>query len=318
MQDSKGILQGVIVAALVVIAGLLFSIYRKMESPKPETVAVTQPASPPGAPSPAAAAETSAPVHKSSPAPKHPVEKAAEAAPTPPVPIPVKTAESSVPVAQPPDPVPAPAPQAPPPSPPVPPPPPRTVTVPVGTSFTVRLLDRIDSERNRQGDTFQTSLEDPLVAEGVVVAPRGSTVIGRLVESKRAGRVTGVAEMTLTLEKMRTICGDQRIESEVIKREGPTSRGTDAAKIGVLTGLGAVIGALAGHGKGAAIGAGSGAVVGTGDVIATRGKPLKLSPETRLVFRLSAPLTLNADGSTNYNNTPAPDVNRPYLIRKPD
>lgn len=182
----------------------------------------------------------------------------------------------------------------------------------------MRLLDHIDSERNRQGDTFQTSLEDSLVADGIVIAHRGSSVMGRLVESKRAGHVSGVAELTLELQMMRTICGDQRIESDVIKREGQSSRGNDGKKIGILTGLGAAIGAIAGGGKGAAIGAGAGAAAGTGDVIATRGKPLKLNPETRLVFRLRSPLTLSTDGTTPAEHTPEPEMsNRPVLRRQP-
>ena len=56
--------------------------------------------------------------------------------------------------------------------------------------------------------------------------------------------------------------------------------------------VGAVIGAAAGGGKGAAIGAGAGGGAGAGDVMLTRGKPATLPTETRITFRLRAPLTL--------------------------
>jgi len=45
-------------------------------------------------------------------------------------------------------------------------------------------------------------------------------------------------------------------------------------------------------GKGAAIGAGVGGGAGAGDVLLTRGKPATLPSETRLSFRLRAPVTI--------------------------
>ena len=56
--------------------------------------------------------------------------------------------------------------------------------------------------------------------------------------------------------------------------------------------LGAIIGAMAGGGKGAAIGAGAGGAAGTGIVLATRGQATSLATETRLDFRLAAPVTI--------------------------
>jgi hypothetical protein len=53
-----------------------------------------------------------------------------------------------------------------------------------------------------------------------------------------------------------------------------------------------VIGALAGGGKGAAIGAGVGGGAGAGAVVATRGYAAKLPSETRVTFRLKAPVTI--------------------------
>jgi len=58
------------------------------------------------------------------------------------------------------------------------------------------------------------------------------------------------------------------------------------------TAIGAAIGAIAGGGKGAAIGAGVGAAAGVGGAMATRGKPATLPTETRINFRLSAPVTV--------------------------
>ena len=57
-------------------------------------------------------------------------------------------------------------------------------------------------------------------------------------------------------------------------------------------GIGAIIGAMAGGGKGAAIGAGAGGAAGGGGVVATRDKAVLLPTESKLTFRLSAPVTI--------------------------
>jgi hypothetical protein len=62
--------------------------------------------------------------------------------------------------------------------------------------------------------------------------------------------------------------------------------------VAAAAGVGAIIGALAGGGKGAAIGAGAGGAAGGGGVVATRDKPVSLPTETKVGFRLSAPVTI--------------------------
>src|SRR5205807_4213391 len=61
----------------------------------------------------------------------------------------------------------------------------------------------------------------------------------------------------------------------------------DAAIIGGGAGIGAAIGAIAGGGKGALIGAAVGGGAGTGTVLATKGKEIHYSPETRIPFVLA-------------------------------
>ena len=57
--------------------------------------------------------------------------------------------------------------------------------------------------------------------------------------------------------------------------------------IGGTAALGAIIGGIAGGGRGAAIGAGSGAAVGTGAQELGHGQRVRVPSETRLVFTLS-------------------------------
>ena len=164
---------------------------------------------------------------------------------------------------------------------------PRTVTLAAGTMISVRLDQTISTEHNQSGDSFRALLDQPLSVNGIVVAERGSRVTGRIIDSDRAGRVKGVALLTLELTQISTSDGQKvKIQTETFNKHGETSRKADGVKIGAAAAIGAAIGALAGGGKGAAIGAGAGGAAGTGGVMATRGKDAELPVETKLSFRL--------------------------------
>jgi hypothetical protein len=167
------------------------------------------------------------------------------------------------------------------------------VSIPSGALLAVRLGESLSSEENDVGDTFTATLAEPLVIDNFVVAERGSKVQGRVVETMPAGRTKGLAHISIELTKVRTSDGQQLdIRTEPFKKTGPSSKTEDAAKIGAGAAIGAAIGAIAGGGKGAAIGAAVGGAAGGGTVLATRGKPAVLSNETRLTFRLSAPVSV--------------------------
>ena len=154
-------------------------------------------------------------------------------------------------------------------------------------------MESLSSDRAQTGDTFSATLDQPLVVDGFVIAERGARLLGKVTSVEKAGRVKGVAQLTLELTELTT--ADRQkipIHTDAFVREGPKSVGSDAAKVGVAAGIGAAIGAIAGGGRGAAIGAGVGGAAGTGGVLATRGKAAVLPVETRLSFRLSAPVTV--------------------------
>src|SRR5690242_920786 len=51
---------------------------------------------------------------------------------------------------------------------------PTEVSVPAGTPILVRLQESLSSETARAGQTFEAVLDEPLVAHGVTVVPRGA------------------------------------------------------------------------------------------------------------------------------------------------
>ena len=74
-----------------------------------------------------------------------------------------------------------------------------SVTIPAGTRISIRTIDAIDSTKNRVGDRFHASFEEPLIVEDKVVAAKGADVYGRLEESKETGTFTGRSELKLAL-----------------------------------------------------------------------------------------------------------------------
>ncbi len=173
------------------------------------------------------------------------------------------------------------------PPPPPAPPEPHRVTLNAGILIPVRLVDGLTSERNLPGDSFTATLYRELVADGFVIGERGARVEGRVVASDKGGRVKGVSSLTVELVRLHTSDGQTvEIQTDGFERRAAETHRQDAEKVG------AVIGAIAGGGKGAAIGAGVGGGAGAGAVMATRGDAATLPPETRVTFRLKAPVTI--------------------------
>jgi hypothetical protein len=157
----------------------------------------------------------------------------------------------------------------------------------------VRLVDGLSSELSMPGDTFIATLDKELVVDGFVIAERGARVEGRVVASGRGGRVKGVAGVAVELTRLRTSDGQNvAIQTDSFERRAEPARRQDAEKVGAGAAIGAAIGAVTGGGKGAAIGAGVGGGAGVGDVLLTRGDAARLPSETRISFRLRAPVTL--------------------------
>jgi hypothetical protein len=166
------------------------------------------------------------------------------------------------------------------------------VTVPSGTTFTVRMIDPVDSSVNQVGETFRASLDEPLVIGGRTIAARGANVTTKLVSVEEAGRISGRSELALVLYDI-TINGRRyEITTEEVSQQGASRGSQSATRIGGLAAIGAVIGAIASGGKGAAQGAAAGAGAGTAIQVLTHGENVQIPAETRLEFTLARPLDL--------------------------
>jgi len=175
---------------------------------------------------------------------------------------------------------------------PLPPPKPQAVTIAQGTRLKIRTETELSTKSAKTGDAFAATLAEPITIEGQVVAPRGSRVDGRVVESDPGGRVKGVATISVRLTRLHIGNRQVELQTGVFEREAIATKKKDAVKVGIGAGIGAAIGAIAGGGEGAAIGAASGGAAGTGVVLATHGDPAVISAESVLTFKLTAPITV--------------------------
>ncbi len=156
------------------------------------------------------------------------------------------------------------------------------------------MIDGIDSSVNKVGDTFNASLEAPIVVGNTVLAQKGADVYGRLVEAKQAGRVQGQSELRLELTGVKINNQVVSVVTGAYEAAGQSRGKNTAEKVGGGAVIGALIGAIAGGGKGAAIGAGVGAGAGTAVQVMTHGQQVRVPSETVLNFTLQQPVTVPA------------------------
>lgn len=168
----------------------------------------------------------------------------------------------------------------------------QSVEVPEGTQIVIRMIDDVDSTRDRIGQTFRASLDEPIIVNGAEVVPRGADVVTKLVDDKESGKLTGRTELTMDVVSISAGGKVVGINTTEATMASESRTGQTAKVVGGTAALGAIIGAIAGGGKGAAIGAASGAGLGGAVQVLTKGQRVKIPAETRLTFSLQQPVRL--------------------------
>jgi type IV secretion system protein VirB10 len=182
--------------------------------------------------------------------------------------------------------------------------------IPKGSHALLRLVNSISTRTAREGDYVYMTTSTPIVADGAVVVPTGSYVQGVVTHSKRPGRVSGTAELSIRIETLTLASGkvvkmtptlksvdsegtDQRVVGNENEVKQGTSKGADAERIATTSGMGAAIGGISDRSwKGAGIGAGAGAGVGLAYVLLTRGREVDLKQGTTIdvIFDRAVPV----------------------------
>ena len=172
------------------------------------------------------------------------------------------------------------------------------LAIPRNTILALELLTPVSTDVSQRGDRIQARVFEPSQYAGYVVE-------GRIAQVKRPGKVKGVAELQLAFDQIRSTDNrsatlhaelveisqvgsqDPQVDSEGGVK-GQDSTKDDATKVGAASGIGAIIGAIAGGGKGAAIGAIIGGGAGTAGVMTQRGKDIRLERGQHMKIRTSA------------------------------
>jgi hypothetical protein len=165
--------------------------------------------------------------------------------------------------------------------------------IPSGTNVVIRMIDDIDSQRDRVGQEFRASVDEPVVIDGETVIARNANVLVKLVDDKQSGKLSGRTELTLDLVSLDVMGRSVDVNTQEVTQASSSRTGRTAKVVGGTAALGAVIGAIAGGGKGAAIGAATGAAAGGAVQVATKGQQVRIPSETRLTFTLSQPISLS-------------------------
>ena len=182
--------------------------------------------------------------------------------------------------------------------------------IPRGAHVLLRMVNSINTRTAQEGDYVYLRTSTPISVDGNIVAPVDSYVQGVVAQSKRSGRVSGRAWLSIRLENLTLASGKvfkfsphlssvdsndsgQKVDSqENAIKQGP-SHGEDAKQIAILAGSGAMIGGIADRSwKGAGIGAGIGSGVGVATVLLTRGKEVDLRQGTTLDVVFDRPVAL--------------------------
>ena len=109
----------------------------------------------------------------------------------------------------------------------------KDITVPTGTKFVVNINTSLSNSRNVAGSSFSAILEADFVYNEIVISPKGSQVIGKIVESKGG---QGIGDAKLSFQFTEITVNDQLtpIVTDPIKVKGGHKR-KDQAEVAAGT-----------------------------------------------------------------------------------
>ena len=165
-------------------------------------------------------------------------------------------------------------------------------TIPAGTRISVRTGQEISSGTAKVGEHFDATLTRDLVVGGRTLARAGAPARGKVTLAKSSGRLHAPGQVSVRLTAVEVNGKMVPVSTGSYHLQGKSHTKSNVTKIGGGTAVGALIGGLAGGGKGAAIGAGAGAAAGTGVAAATGKEEAVIPAEKALSFTTTASATV--------------------------
>ncbi len=166
-----------------------------------------------------------------------------------------------------------------------------TKTIPAGTKLAITLENAVSSKDANIGDAVQAKSAEPLAVDGIVLAPEGSAIAGKITDVVRASKNKSeetMARLDMSFHALATVGGSEKIHGTLLggeKKAGSTTK-RDAAIIVGSGVAGAVLGKVIGKsGKATA----AGGVVG-GVAAMQKGNEVSLPAGTKLTIVLDSPV----------------------------
>ena len=182
--------------------------------------------------------------------------------------------------------------------------------VAAGTHIPLTLRNGVNTKYSREGDRVYLDTAFPVIVNGRIVIPPGSSVNATITTSKAAGVVKGKGELFLRFDSLtlpngvtrdfrsRLVTADNSIQGKVDPKEGTVTGERDKAGTARTTaegaGIGASVGTVAGAAagsplKGAGVGAAAGAAAGLASVL------IKHKPDAALPAGSTVEMVLDRD-----------------------
>ena len=183
--------------------------------------------------------------------------------------------------------------------------------LPTGTAVKMKLETTLATLSSKAGDPFSARVTEPLVMDGKTVIPIGTTVEGRVTKTNEPRRIAGKPTIAIFPENLVLPNGDRFMLSASLvdtnagrgsdvnsegQFKGDGHDAKDLTEIGMGTGGGMLIGALAGGGKGFLIGGMIGATVTVTHWLGKH-RSATLPAGTELVMELNRPMTMSTASS---------------------
>jgi hypothetical protein len=190
-------------------------------------------------------------------------------------------------------------------------------TLAYGTTIRARLLDRLSTAYNNQGDKFRATVASDVLQGGEVLIPAGSEIEGSVAQVS-TGHFAGHGSILLRPQTVTLSNGSKfQLFAEVdstpgsntrVGSEGEVGPGSQLKKNSIWYGGGVGAGMIAGAAMGGPAGMLAGSLVGAGAVtvhLLTSHPQATLDEGTVLVFSLTRPLHLRADTGDEGGQRPA-------------
>ncbi len=211
----------------------------------------------------------------------------------------------------------------------------RTMTVERGTRIRVRMNETISSKTVQVGDTFTTTVTEPVYSSsGAIVVPVGSTITGRVNAVRRAKKGGDPGTIDVAFTRIRLPNGTSRningsltdLSSDDAKSDNESTASGDDRKndkiifIGGGAAGGAILGAAIGGGKGALIGSIIGAGAGLLGERLTKGEEAEVKSGTQfgVILNQSVSLPRYAEARDEYEYDRPPVNGRTYIVQPGD